>query len=290
MRLEVRQPILTNEDLEKVRVMGQQAGDAFRSVTLDMTWPAREGAEGMEKAVARLCAEANDRVEEGVNILILSDRMIGPDRIAIPALLATSAVHHHLVREGKRTNTGLVVETGEAREVHHFCMLAGYGAEAINPYLAFETLEAMRPDLPEKVSQYDLFKRYIKGIDKAILKVMAKMGISTYQSYCGAQIFDAVGLSTAFVEKYFKGTGTAVEEVGAREIAEETVRRHRAAYGDAPTLRQMLEVGGDYASACAARIMPGPPRRSARFNTRRAATPRIAIATSRVPSTNRASG
>ncbi len=247
MRLEVRQPILTNEDLEKVRVMGQQAGDAFRSVTLDMTWPAREGAEGMEKAVARLCAEANDRVEEGVNILILSDRMIGPDRIAIPALLATSAVHHHLVREGKRTNTGLVVETGEAREVHHFCMLAGYGAEAINPYLAFETLEAMRPDLPEKVSQYDLFKRYIKGIDKAILKVMAKMGISTYQSYCGAQIFDAVGLSTAFVEKYFKGTGTAVEGVGAREIAEETVRRHRAAYGDAPTLRQMLEVGGDYA-------------------------------------------
>jgi len=247
MRLEVRQPILTNEDLEKVRVMGQQAGDAFRSVTLDITWPVRDGAEGMERAIDALCAEAKRRVEEGVNILILSDRMMGPNRVAIPALLAVSAVHHHLVHEGKRTDTGLVIETGEAREVHHFCTLAGYGAEAINPYVAFETLESMRKDLPEPVSQYELFKRYIKGIDKAILKVMAKMGISTYQSYCGGQIFDAVGLSTAFVDKYFKGTGTAVEGVGAREIAEETIRRHRAAYGDGPTLRQMLEVGGDYA-------------------------------------------
>ena len=151
------------------------------------------------------------------------------------------------MREGKRTETGLVIETGEAREVHQFCALAGYGAEAINPYLAFETLEEMRPSLPEPVSQYELFKRYIKGIDKAILKVMAKMGISTYQSYCGAQIFDAVGLSTEFVAKYFKGTSTAVEGVSAREIAEETVRRHRSAYGDGPTLRSMLEVGGDYA-------------------------------------------
>ena len=247
MRLEVRQPILTNEDLEKVRVMGQQAGDVFRSETLDITWPVREGADGMEKALDSICAQAGRHVEQGVNILILSDRMVGPDRAPIPALLATSAVHHHLVREGKRTETGLVIETGEAREVHHFCALAGYGAEAINPYLAFETLEAMRPTLPEPVSQYDLFKRYIKGIDKAILKVMAKMGISTYQSYCGAQIFDAVGLSSPFVEKYFKGTSTAIEGVGAREIAEETLRRHGAAYGDVPTMRTMLEVGGDYA-------------------------------------------
>ncbi len=247
MRLEVRQPILTNEDLEKVRVMGQAAGDAFRSVTLDITWPVRDGAEGMEKALDAVCAEASRHVEQGVNILILSDRMVGPDRVPIPALLATAAVHHHLVREGKRTATGIVVETGEAREVHHFCTLAGYGAEAINPYLAFETLEAMRPSLPEPVSQYELFKRYIKGIDKAMLKVMAKMGISTYQSYCGAQIFDAVGLSSQFVAKYFKGTSTAIEGVGAREIAEETLRRHRAAYGDVPTMRAMLEVGGDYA-------------------------------------------
>jgi glutamate synthase (NADPH/NADH) large chain len=246
MRLEVRQPILTNEDLEKVRVMGQQAGDAFRSVTLDITWPARDGAEGMEKAIDALCAEAGRRVAEGVNILILSDRMMGPGRVAIPALLATSAVHHHLVEQGKRTNTGLVIETGEAREIHHFCTLAGYGAEAINPYLAFETLDQMRPNLAEPISQYELFKRYIKGIDKAILKVMAKMGISTYQSYCGAQIFDAVGLSSSFVNKYFKGTGTAIEGVGAHEIAEETLRRHRAAYGDGPTMRNMLDVGGDY--------------------------------------------
>ncbi|HEY1721087.1 MAG TPA: glutamate synthase large subunit [Magnetospirillaceae bacterium] len=247
VRLEVRQPILTNEDLEKVRVMGQQAGDAFRSVTVDITWPARDGAEGMENAIEAMCAEAARNVDAGVNILILSDRMVGPNRIAIPALLATAAVHHHLVREGKRTATGLVVETGEAREIHHFCALAGYGAEAINPYLAFETLESMREQLPEDVSSYELAKRYIKGVDKAILKVMAKMGISTYQSYCGAQIFDAVGLSTEFINKYFKGTSSAIEGVGAKEIAEETVRRHTAAYGDGPTLRSMLEVGGDYA-------------------------------------------
>ncbi|HIJ37573.1 MAG TPA: glutamate synthase subunit alpha, partial [Rhodospirillaceae bacterium] len=247
-RLEVRQPILTNEDLEKIRGISQHADNAFRSVTLDMTWPAADGAMGMEPALARLAGEVSRVVAEGVNILILSDRQVGPDRIPIPALLATAAVHHHLIREGKRTEVGLVLETGEAREIHHFCLLAGYGAEAINPYLAFETLNAMRGTLSEPLSEYELHKRFIKGIDKAILKVMAKMGISTYQSYCGAQIFDAIGLASPFLEKYFPGTASRIEGVGALEIGEESLRRHRAAYGGSPVLRNMLEVGGEYAN------------------------------------------
>src|SRR5207249_3760208 len=163
------------------------------------------------------------------------------------ALLATSAVHHHLIREGDRTNTGIVVETGEAREVHHFCVLAGYGAEAINPYLAFATLEQIRTENGLPLSAEEVQKNYQKALDKGILKVISKMGISTYQSYCGAQIFDAVGLSSDFVEKYFTGTATPIEGVGLKEIAEECVRRHKDAYGDSLIYRSMLDVGGDYA-------------------------------------------
>ncbi len=186
-------------------------------------------------------------MREGENIIILSDRATGPDRIPIPSLLATSAVHHHLIRCGLRTSVGLVVETGEAHEVHQFCTLAGYGAEAINPYLAFETIEAMAAEIDEELTAAEAIKRYIKAIDKGILKVMSKMGISTYQSYCGAQIFDAVGLRSDFVAKYFTGTNSQVEGVGLEEIAEETVERHRLAFSDAPVLRDMLEVGGEYA-------------------------------------------
>ena len=156
-------------------------------------------------------------------------------------------MHHHLIRNGLRTSVGMVVETGEPREVHHFACLAGYGAEAINPYLAFETLIAMKDDLPQKLDDKEIIKRYIKSIDKGLLKVMSKMGISTYQSYCGAQIFDAVGLRQDFVDKYFTGTHTRIEGVGLAEIAEETVRRHRDAFSDAPIYRSMLDVGGDYA-------------------------------------------
>ncbi|OIR02413.1 ferredoxin-dependent glutamate synthase 1 [mine drainage metagenome] len=246
-RLEVRQPILTNQDLEKIRAISSIAGNDFRSVTVDITWPAAEGAAGMEAAVAALCQAVGGHIAQGANIIILSDRAVSAERIAIPALLATSAVHQHLVRAGKRTEVGLVVETGEAREIHHFCTLAGYGAEAINPYLAFETLAAMAPTLSEPVTEYELTKRFIKGVDKAILKVMAKMGISTYQSYCGAQIFDALGLSSAFVASYFKGTSSTIEGVGLAEVAEETVRRHRDAFGAAPALAEQLEVGGEYA-------------------------------------------
>ncbi len=201
----------------------------------------------MEKALDALCAAAEKAVHGGFNIVILSDRALGPDRIAIPSLLATAGVHHHLIRRGLRTSVGLVVETGDAREVHHFCVLAGYGAEAINPYLAFETLMAMKGDLPGEVDADEVVYRYIKAVDKGILKVMSKMGISTYQSYCGAQIFDAVGLSDDFVAKYFTGTATTIGGAGLAEIAEETYRRHRAAFGSSPVLANSLEVGGDYA-------------------------------------------
>ncbi|HXP97747.1 MAG TPA: glutamate synthase large subunit, partial [Telmatospirillum sp.] len=246
-RLEVRQPILTNQDLEKIRSISKHADNAFRSVTIDITWPVNDGQSGLAKAVERIKEEVSRVVAEGVNILVLSDRNVSAERIPVPALLATSAVHHHLVAEGNRTECGLVVETGSALQVHHFCLLAGYGAEAINPYLAFETLDAIRPTLTEPISERDLRKRFIKGIDKAMLKVMAKMGISTYQSYCGAQIFDAIGLSKEFVDTYFKGTTAAIEGVGIEDIAQEMVIRHQNAFGASPVLRSMLDVGGEYA-------------------------------------------
>jgi glutamate synthase (NADPH/NADH) large chain len=201
----------------------------------------------MAGAIERICSQAQEVVEEGYNIIILSDRAIDVDPVAVPALLATGAVHHHLIREGLRTEVGLVVETGEARRVHDFCLLAGYGAEAINPYLAFDALSALLPDMPKGITEKEVHERYVKAIDKGILKVMSKMGISTYQSYCGAQIFDAVGLSSDFVETYFTGTATTIEGVGLDEIAEETVRRHRDAYGDAPIYREALDVGGELA-------------------------------------------
>ena len=246
-RLEVRQPILTNGDLEKIRSISEMTGDHFKSLTFDMTYPADHGPEGMDWAIDELCVRAEEEVDGGCNILILSDRKASAERIPIPALLACAAVHHHLIRKGLRTSVGLVLETGEPREVHHFACLAGYGAEAINPYLAFETLSAMKDQLPGKLDDYELTKRYIKAIDKGLLKVMSKMGISTYESYCGAQIFDAVGLKKDFIDKYFTGTHTQIEGVGLTEIAEETVRRHRAAFSDAPIYRTMLDVGGDYA-------------------------------------------
>ncbi|KPF63672.1 glutamate synthase large subunit [Porphyrobacter sp. AAP60] len=245
-RLEVHQPILTNEDLAKIRSVEEALDGAFRCATIDMTWDADTGADGLDMAIKEMCWAATEAVLQDHNILVLSDRSQSEARVPMPALLATAAVHHHLVRQGLRMQTGLVVETGEAREVHHFCVLAGYGAEAINPYLAFETIEALRvkrhADLPAaKVQQ-----NFIKGVGKGIRKVMSKMGISTYQSYCGAQIFDAVGLSTAFTQKYFTGTATTIEGIGLAEVAEEALRRHGQAYGDNPLYDGMLDVGGIY--------------------------------------------
>ncbi|MET0252336.1 MAG: glutamate synthase large subunit, partial [Novosphingobium sp.] len=245
-RLEVDQPILTNEDIAKIRSVEAALDGAFRTETIDMTWPAASGAAGLGQAIQEMCWAATEAVLADRNILILSDRAQSAQRIPMPALLATAAVHHHLVRQGLRMQTGLVVETGEAREVHHFCVLAGYGAEAINPYVAFETLEEIRARKQLPLTTRDVEKNYIKAIGKGILKVMSKMGISTYQSYCGAQIFDAVGLASAFVDKYFTGTATTIEGVGLDQVAEETVRRHAAAYGDDPIYRNMLDVGGMY--------------------------------------------
>jgi len=246
-RLEVSQPILTNTDLEKIRDIDNLAGGAFRTQTIDATWPASEGAQGMQRAIERICQEATEAVLADYTILVLSDRELSMKRIPIPSLLATAAVHSHLIRQGLRMSTGLVVETGEAREVHHFCVLAGYGAEAVNPYLAFETLEQIRQQNKLNKTAADVQKNYLKAVGKGVMKVMSKMGISTYQSYCGAQIFDAVGLSSAFVNKCFTGTATSIEGVGFKEIAEEAAFRHRIAYGENPIYRNMLDVGGDYA-------------------------------------------
>ncbi len=247
-RLEVRQPILTNGDLEKIRSIGHTE-DRFDTKTLDFTYAVERGAEGMPEILDRLCERAEAAVKGGYNIIVLSDRQIGPDRVAIPALLATAAVHHHLIRKGLRTSVGLVVESGEPREVHHFCLLAGYGAEAINPYLAFDTLTDMhkRGEFPKEVDGGEVVYRYIKAVGKGILKVMSKMGISTYQSYCGGQIFDAVGLSTELVDKYFFGTATQIEGIGLETIAKETVARHQAAFGSDPILSNTLDIGGEYA-------------------------------------------
>nr|WP_245396748.1 glutamate synthase large subunit [Jiella sonneratiae] len=246
-RLEVRQPILTNGDLEKIRNIGHTE-DRFDTKTIDMTYPAEQGAAGMAGALDRLCERAEAAVVGGYNIIILSDRQVGPDRLPIPALLACAAVHHHLIRKGLRTAAGLVVESGEPREVHHFACLAGYGAEAINPYLAFDTLTEMhrKGEFPPEVDPTEVVTRYIKSIGKGILKVMSKMGISTYQSYCGAQIFDIVGLKSDFVARYFTGTATTIEGVGLDEVARESAERHLLAFSDDPVLKRSLAVGGEY--------------------------------------------
>jgi glutamate synthase (NADPH/NADH) large chain len=245
-RLEVSQPILTNHDVATIRSVEESLDGAFRTATIDITWDAASGAEGLEQAIKEMCWHATECVLADKNILILSDRKQSADRIPMPALLATAAVHHHLVRQGLRMQSGLVVETGEAREVHHFCVLAGYGAEGINPYLAFETLEQIRQEKHPEMSAKDVQKNYIKAIGKGILKVMSKMGISTYQSYCGAQIFDAVGLNQAFIDQYFTGTATTIEGIGLTQVAEEAVRRHAVAYGHNPIYANMLDVGGIY--------------------------------------------
>ena len=249
MRLEVDQPILTNTDLERIRRIENHVEDgAFRTYTLDICYRRQgDSAETMESAIGRICAEAEQVVRKGYNIIVLSDRGIDQQHVAVPALLAIGAVHHHLIREGLRTEVGLVIETGEARRVHDFCLLAGYGAEAINPYLAFDTLSNLVHEKSNGLDEQTAHKNFVKAVGKGMMKVMSKMGISTYQSYCGAQIFDAVGLSSEFIEAYFTGTATKVEGAGISEVADETERRHALAYGDAPLYRQDLDVGGDLA-------------------------------------------
>ncbi len=247
MRLLVEQPVLTNNELERIRQIEDYTNGAFRTKTLSMCYPANQGPKGMRGAILALCEKAELRVKRGYNILILSDRDMDADNMAIPALLATSAVHHHLIKRGLRTESGLVVETGACLEVHHFATLAGYGAEAINPYLAFDSISKLLPGIDPGLGFDEAQQRYIKAVGKGLKKVMSKMGISTYQSYCGAQIFDAVGLSSRFVEQYFFGTYTAIEGIGLEQVSREAFRLHQGAYEDAAGLTAQLDVGGDYA-------------------------------------------
>ncbi|WP_028450303.1 glutamate synthase large subunit [Chitinibacter tainanensis] len=245
IRLEVAQPILSSAEMEKIRHIGQYTSGKFYSHELDICYPVAWGQAGVEARLASLVAEAEDAVKSGANILIVSDRNMDQEHVAIPALLATSAVHQHLVKRGLRTSTGLVVETGSARETHHFALLGGYGAEAVHPYLTLATLADLAGNDAETAAKYQ--KNFIKAVGKGLLKVMSKMGISTYMSYTGAQIFEAIGLQKAFVKKYFTGTPSNVEGIGLFEVAEEAVRLHTAAFGADPVLANMLDAGGEYA-------------------------------------------
>jgi len=247
MRLEVSQPVLDFDDMARLRNIEKHTSGKFKAYEIDITYPAQWGHEGVEARLASLCAEAVEAIQSGHNILIVTDRKMDRANIAIPALLALSAIHHHLVRKGLRTSTGLVVETGTAREVHHFAVLAGYGAEAVHPYLAMETLADMAKDLPGDLSADKAIYNYTKAIGKGLSKIMSKMGISTYMSYCGAQIFEAIGLNKELIDKYFRGTPTQVGGIGVFEVAEEAIRNHKAAFGTDPVLANMLETGGEYA-------------------------------------------
>ena len=241
-RIKVQQPILTNADLQKIREIEDPH---FRSKTLNMLFRVAEGAAGLGAAVEVLCREASQAIKDGYKFLILSDRGVNEDWAPIPSLLGIAAVHHHLVRECTRTEVGLILETGEPRDVHQFACLIGYGAGTINPYLVFETLVDLERDgyLPEGLDAGTAESKFIKAINKGLLKIFSKMGISTVQSYCGAQIFEAVGLNSALVDRYFTGTSSRVEGVGILEVGEETLRRHAVAY--APVSGRHLDFGGE---------------------------------------------
>ena len=250
LRLEVSQPVLDFYEMEKVRHIERYTQGKFAASELDITYPLAWGKQAVEARLASLAAQAEDAVRSGTSIIIISDRKVDKDRVAIPALLALSAIHQHLVNRGLRTSTGLVVETASAREVHHFALLGGYGAEAVHPYLALETLLdlAARGQLGAGVDGKKAIKSFVKAIGKGLKKVMSKMGISTYMSYTGAQIFEAVGLSRALVDRYFTGTASNIGGIGVFEVAEEAIRIHRAAFDDTnPVLKAALDAGGEYA-------------------------------------------
>jgi glutamate synthase (ferredoxin) len=241
----IHSPVLTNDEVARLKAIRHPA---FKAVTLPMLFRAAEGGPGLERAMEELCRSASAAIAAGANILILSDRGVDKLNAPIPALLATAGVHHHLVREGARTKVGLIVETGDAREVHHYCLLIGYGAGAINPYLAFETLDDMIRQglMRQEMDHAKAVKQYIKALNKGVLKVISKMGISTVQSYTGAQVFEAIGLNRAFVDKYFTWTASRIEGVGIHEIAREAALRHRRAYPERPVGPLDLDWGGEY--------------------------------------------
>ena len=241
LRLEVSQPVLDFYEMEKIRHIDLCTDGKFKSFELDICYPAAWGRQAIEARLASLAAQAEDAVRGGYSIIIISDRRVDRENVAIPALLALSAIHQHLTNKGLRTSTGLVVESGSVREVHHFALLAGYGAEAVHPYLAMETILAGAEDGKKAI------KNYVKAIGKGLRKVMSKMGISTYMSYTGSQIFEAVGLSKSLIDKYFSGTTSSVEGIDVFDVAEEALRVHRGAFSDDPVLASNLDAGGEYA-------------------------------------------
>jgi glutamate synthase (NADPH/NADH) large chain len=242
LRLEVSQPVLDFYEMEKIRHIERYTGGKFKACELDITYPVVWGKEAIEARLASLAAQAEDAVRSGYSIIVISDRLVDRERVAIPALLALSAIHQHLVNRGLRTSTGLVVETGSAREVHHFALLGAYGAEAVHPYLALETILSVAEHKTKAV------KNYVKAVGKGLKKVMSKMGISTYMSYTGAQQFEAVGLAKSLVDKYFTGTASNVEGIDLFDVAEEAISAHLAAFESRdPVLAARLDAGGEYA-------------------------------------------
>jgi glutamate synthase (ferredoxin) len=243
-RIKLSTPIITNEELAKIRDVNLPG---FKTRTVSILYPVAEDGAGLAKALEDVYLEVDKAIDDGFTNVILSDRGIDQHKTAIPALLATAGVHHHLIRNGKRTRIGLILESGEPREVHHFAVLIGYGIGAVNPYLAFESLGDLigKGHLPE-MEHKKAVKNFIKAVSKGLTKTMAKMGISTVQSYCGAQVFEAIGLNKEFVEEYFTGTASRIGGIGIDVVAKEMSKRHHNAFPDRPVKRPDLEWGGEY--------------------------------------------
>ncbi len=242
--IELKTPILSNEELAKLKHIDE---GGFKSVTLPIVFDPQKGATGLEAAMEQICDRANQAIGSGANILILSDRGVNPTNAPIPALLAVAGLHHHLIREGTRTRVGLVLESGEPREVHHYAMLIGYGCGAINPYLAFESMADMiHQGLLVNVDYKTACKNYVKAATKGVTKVASKIGISTIQSYRGAQIFEAIGLNRSIVDKYFTWTASRIEGADLEVIAKEAALRHSHAFPDREVNGHTLDVGGEY--------------------------------------------
>jgi glutamate synthase (ferredoxin) len=242
--IELKTPILSNEELAKLKHIDE---GEFKSITLPILFDPQAGVQGLEQAMESIFAQANQALADGVNIIILSDRDVSAAQAPIPALLAVAGLHHHLIREGTRTRVGLVLESGEPREVHHYALLIGYGCGAIHPYLAFETIDGMiREGLLPTVDFKTACKNYIKAATKGVIKVASKIGISTIQSYRGAQIFEAIGLNNAVIERYFTRTASRIEGADLAVITQEAIARHSHAFPDRPPSAPTLDVGGEY--------------------------------------------
>ncbi|MEA2626206.1 MAG: glutamate synthase large chain [Candidatus Binatota bacterium] len=243
-QLELKSPVLSNEELARMKELSEPG---FHTRTLSILYDPADGEDGLERAIDDLCRRASGAIAEGATIVVLSDRGVDAEHAAIPSLLATSAVHHQLIREGSRTKVGVIVESGEPREVHHFALLSGYGAAAYNPYVAYETVARLADEeILKGVTRDEAVGNYRKAIQKGLMKVMSKMGISTLQSYRGAQIFEAIGLAPELVDKYFTWTATQIQGIGLGEIAREVKARHDHAFRVSPSLDGELDAGGQY--------------------------------------------